>query len=378
MSTRFGFVSTFPPTQCGLATFTDSLRGALTRSGADEAGVVRLLERWEPQDSPHVVSQWIAGDRAGLGAALDRLHECDLVIVQHEYGVFGGRDGDEVLHLLDGLKVPAVVVLHTVLSAPTARQREVLEAVAVRATAIVVMTATAHRRLVDGYSVDPRKVTVIPHGAPERPGSPTGSPPTFRSEQATILTWGLFGPGKGIEWAVEAMALLRDLRPMPLYLVAGRTHPKVLLHQGESYLSGLRDRARRLGVADTVTFDSRYRDPAELSALVDSADIVLLPYDSTDQITSGVLIEALAAGKPVVATRFPHAAEALADGAGLLVGHRDPVALAEALRTVITRPGLAARMADVAAASSAMLAWPVVAEQYRRLAGRLMNAEVTA
>ena len=247
---------------------------------------------------------------------------CDVAILQHEYGIYGGADGSEILHLLDEVQVPCVVVLHTVLTDPTPHQRQVLESVMAKADAVVAMTTTARERLAAGYAVDMTKVCVIAHGAPAL--ETTMAEPMFRTGQFTVLTWGLLGPGKGIEWGIEAMAMLRDLAPMPRYLVAGQTHPKVLLHEGDAYRDRLREQVRQADLGSCVTFDGHYRSTSSLASLVRSADVVLLPYDSTEQVTSGVLIEAVAAGKPVVATRFPHAAEVLAGGAGLLVPHGDP------------------------------------------------------
>jgi glycosyltransferase involved in cell wall biosynthesis len=174
------------------------------------------------------------------------------------------------------------------------------------------------------------------------------------------------------------MAKLRDVNPMPHYVIAGQTHPKVLQREGETYRNGLRDRVRRLGLGDAVSFEGHYRDSDALARLVSSADIVLLPYDSTDQVTSGVLIEAVAAGKPVVATGFPHAQELLAAGSGLVVAHQDPSAIAAALRSIITRGDLAANMSGVAAASAPRMLWPAIAEQYRELASRLILASIAA
>jgi glycosyltransferase involved in cell wall biosynthesis len=192
------------------------------------------------------------------------------------------------------------------------------------------------------------------------------------------LTWGLLGPGKGIEWGIEAMAMLRDLVPMPHYVVAGQTHPKVLLDEGEAYRDRLREQVQQAGLGSWITFDGYYRSTSALASLVRSADVVLLPYDSTEQVTSGVLIEAMAAGKPVVATQFPHAAEVLAGGAGLLVPHRDPVAIAAALRSVITRGDVMTRMAAAATQTAPQLLWPVIADQYRELTDRLITASVAA
>jgi glycosyltransferase involved in cell wall biosynthesis len=377
MGMRFGFVSTFPPTQCGLATFTAALRGALLRGADDDEGrVVRLVDAPAPQPGDPVVAQLIAGDSASLRHAAAQLNLCDVAIMQHEYGIYGGTDGSEILHLLDQIRVPSVVVLHTVLAAPTPHQRQVLESVVAKADAVVTMTMTARDRLAAGYAADMTKVCIIGHGAP---GVQTVmAEPTFRTGQFTVLTWGLLGPGKGIEWGIEAMALLRDLQPVPRYVIAGQTHPKVLVREGEAYRDRLVEQVRENGMGAWITFDGYYRNSSALASLVRSADVVLLPYDSTEQVTSGVLIEAIAAGKPVVATQFPHATELLAGGAGLLVPHRDPAALAAALRSVITGGDVMTRMAAAATATAPQVLWPAIADQYRELAGRLIMASVAA
>jgi polysaccharide biosynthesis protein PslF len=370
----FGFISTYPPTLCGLATFTSALHAELVIPGG--AGrVVRVVDTPQRRGRAEVVGELVAGDPSSVRRAAQLLDDSDVVIVQHEYGAYGGADGDEILPLLTAVRVPTLVVLHTVLSAPTSRQRSVLEQVVSLADAVVTMTATARDRLAAGYAVDMSKVSVIPHGAPAGRHSPA---PTFRTAQPTVLTWGLLGPGKGIEWGIEAMASLTDLFPMPRYIVAGQTHPKVLLREGEAYRDRLIEQVRRLSLTATVSFDGHYRHETALAALVDAADVVLLPYDSTDQVTSGVLIEAVAALKPVIATRFPHAVELLGEGAGLLVPHQDPTAIAEALRTLLTRRAVAAGMTKAAGATAPELLWPAVAERYRQLAERLIRARVAA
>ena len=253
VSTRFGFVSTYPPTQCGLATFTAALYSELVTSTDGSGRVVRVVDAASPRPGPEVMGQLVAGDPSGAHRAAHLLGDTDVAIVQHEYGVYGGADGDEVLHLLKALSVPSIVVLHTVLSAPTRHQREVLEAVADSADAVVVMTPTANDRLAAGYAVDMDKVSVIPHGAPVvRPEQA----PVFRTGPPTVLTWGLIGPGKGIEWGVAAMAQLADLEPTPRYIVAGKTHPKVLLHEGEAYRNRLIDLVREHGLDSTVSFQA--------------------------------------------------------------------------------------------------------------------------
>ena len=189
-----------------------------------------------------------------------------------------------------------------------------------------------------------------------------------------MLTWGLLGEGKGIEWALEALTGLGDLRPEPTYRVVGETHPKVLARDGEAYRERLERLVDRLDLARTVQFDARYLDIPALQRIVRPADVVLLPYDSPDQVTSGVLTEAVVAGKPVVSTAFPHAVELLSGGAGILVPRRDPAAIAAALRRVLTEPGLAQSMAAAARALAPGLLWSAVAEQYVELGTSLLHA----
>jgi glycosyltransferase involved in cell wall biosynthesis len=303
-----------------------------------------------------------------VAATSELLNASDIVVVQHEYGIYGGVDGDEVVDIIGGLRIPSIVVAHTVLKDPTPHQRSVLEAIAAMAAQVVVMSEAASQRLCLGFDVDPRKVTTIGHGAtvPRQIAAPA------RSDGPTLLTWGLLGPGKGIERVIEAMGSLHDLRGRPRYLIAGRTHPKVLAADGEAYRHARIEQARRSGVADSVCFDADYRDVLSLTALVQSAAVVVLPYDSTDQVTSGVLVDAIASGRPVVATAFPHAVELLGSGAGIVVDHDDPDALASALRRVVTEPRLAGSMAAEARRLAPTMAWPVVAKMYVRLARRLL------
>lgn len=331
--------------------------------------VVRIADASASASSDaRVVGELVNGSPASVSAAADSLNRNDVAVVQHEYGLYGGADGDEVIDVIGGLRVPSIVVAHTILTDPTAHQRSVLVEIAAMADRVVVMSDAASRRLRRGFDVDPRKVITIPHGAsvPRQRTAKTSSP------GPTMLTWGLLGPGKGIERVIDAMGTLHELRVQPHYRVAGRTHPKVLAADGESYRNGLIERAQRLGIAGSVSFDSAYRDVDSLTSLVQASSIVVLPYDSTDQVTSGVLVDAIASGTPVVATAFPHAVELLASGAGIVVDHDDPDALVSALHRMLTQPHLAAAMAAEASRLAPSMAWPVVANAYLSLAHDLM------
>lgn len=376
MNVSYGVLSTYPPTQCGLASFSQALVTHLSAAGED-VSVVRVADADEIGAGPALARHghepgdtiWVRDRPGGAAAAAAALNRHDVAVIQHEYGIFPGPDGREVLQVVRALRVPTITVLHTVLVTPSDSQRQILEELAAHSSVLVTMTRTAHDRLITHYAVDPSRVVVIPHGAE---ASPVSSPGRVRrpDEAPVVLTWGLLGEGKGIEWAIDAMPLLDDLRPRPRYRVVGQTHPKVKAQHGEAYRERLVQRAQVSGTA--VHFDSRYLTAAELHAQVAECDVVLLPYDSREQVTSGVLIEAVTAGKPVVSTGFPHAVELLSSGAGLLVDRQDPAAIAAALRQVFTEPGREAAMAAEAGRIAPQLLWPAVAASYRELGARLV------
>jgi glycosyltransferase involved in cell wall biosynthesis len=346
---------------------------AANRGSEQGLGVVSLVEGAPPAPRPEVEYQHLNGDAPSLQRAVQVLGRHQVAVLQHEYGIFGGADGEEVLELMAGLQIPTIVTLHTVLSNPTPRQKEILERIVALSGRTVVMSYTAMRRLTDRYEVDAHKVQMVPHGARVSLAGPAFT----RAARPVVLTWGLIGPGKGLETAIEAFAALKDIRPRPRYLILGRTHPKVQATQGDAYLDGLKALAHDLDLDDIVEFDGRYLETDSLVSIIRQADIALLPYQSTEQVTSGVLVEAIAAGKPVVATDFPHAVEMLGTGAGALVPHSDPEAIATSLRAVLTEPGVAARMSQVATAIGATLHWPVVAEQYESIASALLEPKTS-
>jgi glycosyltransferase involved in cell wall biosynthesis len=374
---RVGFVGTYPPDACGIATFTASLRDAIaSQAPGTTTGVIRLGERADTTCAPpEVVATWHPNDRVSLQAAIDAAGAFDHIVLQHEFGIFGGPDGDEVVRFAERCPVPLVTVFHTVLPEPSPHQREIIESLVALSAVSVVQTESARARLLEVHAVDGSSVIVIPHGAVLNLEGPTIE---VCDRAPTVLTWGLVGPGKGIEHGIRAMARLGAVANPPTYLVAGRTHPNVLAREGESYRSSLRALACELGVADRVVFDATYRDFPALRELVRSVDVVLLPYDSRDQATSGVLVEAIAAGKPIVATAFPHAVEALGDGAGIVVPHEDPAAMADAIDQILASPATQRQMRARSSEAARRLAWPAVGELYLRAIGRSADALVVA
>ena len=375
-SLSLGFVSTYGPTKCGLATFTASLTGALDID-ADDIGVVSCVEAANVTPHPAaVVAEWVRGSDASLAKAVSVLNRYDAVVVQHEFGIFGGPDGEDILELVSRLDVPVIVVLHTVLPNPSPHQRMIIESLATLADRVVAQSEVARTRLLAAHQVDPSRVVVIQHGAHANlvpravPEAQTGRP--------VILTWGLIGPGKGIEHAIDAVAKLRDLDPRPEYVIMGETHPKIVEQSGEAYRESLIARAQAAGAGDLIRFMDGYHDTAAILAQIRRSDIVLMPYLSREQVVSGVLVEAIASGKPTVATAFPHAVELLSEGSGIVVPHEDPDAMADALRTLLTDPVRAAKAAAAARRQAPSLFWETVGVEYEQLARAIVPNRVSA
>jgi len=362
-------IGTYPPTECGIATYTANLRSGLDRAGV-ACRVVRVLERGDTRDTqppidPNdvLVDWWALDDPEGPERCARTASRFDAVLLQHEFGIYPGPDGVDVVRFAEACRAPLFTVLHTALRTPTSSQREIIEGIARQSVLVIVHSAVARDRLLAAHDIDASQVVVVPHGATPN----LSGPPALTSPDPIVLTWGLLGPGKGIERGIRAIAQLRRQGLDARYVIAGETHPNVRKREGEAYRDGLCELASELGVGDLVEFRGTYASWAELRAVVRSADVVLLPYDTRDQVTSGVLVEAIAAGKPVVATAFPHAVELSRTGAVEVVGHDDDDAIAHILARILDDDQLRDRMRAAARAESAQYAWPIIGTRIRTL-----------
>lgn len=350
-------VGTYPPTECGLATYTANVQATLQARGMT-ARVLRLDDDRAPPSLP-VVWNWCGDSPEHVSAAAAAANAFDAVLLQHEFGIYPGADGAAVVGFVEECRSPVFSVLHTILSNPSPNQRRITEHVARHSLLTIVHTAVARARLLENHDVDRSRVEIVPHGAFIN----LDGPPLMTSERPILLTWGLLGPGKGIELGIEAVAVLRECGLEARYVVAGQTHPNVFAREGERYRRSLLQLSRDRHVEDLVEFDDHYRDWESLRALVRSASIVLVPYESHDQVTSGVLVEAIATGKPVVATAFPHAVELARSGAVSVVPHGSPAAFSAAIAEILQQPERRRAMCRAAAAEAVRHDWTSVGKR---------------
>ncbi len=338
---KIAFVGDYVPRRCGIATFTYDLRNAVAEQDPEaDCFVCSVSDTPEGYDYPPEVRFEIAeNDLQSYEQAAEfiNLSKTGLVCIQHEYGIYGGPAGSNILALARAVQAPVVTTLHTILREPTADQRRVLEKLAAVSTTLVVMTQRGRSMLQEIYGIKEERVTVIPHGIPDMPFID----PNFFKDQfgvegkKVILTFGLLSPDKGIEEMITALPEVAERVPDVVYVVLGATHPNLLRKQGESYRMSLERLAEQLGVKDRVIFFNRFVEPEELKEFLGAADVYVTPYHNEAQITSGPLAYAFGCGKAVVSTPYWHAAEMLAEERGVLVPFRDSSALAKAVSELL-------------------------------------------
>ncbi|MCP3904316.1 MAG: glycosyltransferase [Planctomycetes bacterium] len=366
---RVALVGNCIPRRCGIATFTYDLCRALTNAGRAEIFIAPVNDVPEGYDYPDPVWFEISEkklDSYRQAADFLNLHDVDVVCLQHEFGIFGGPAGRHVLALLRGLSMPVVATLHTVLADPTNDQREVMKGLVDVVDRFVMLSERGGELLREVYDVPSQQVEVIPHGIP----SMAFVDPSFYKDKFgvagrhVLLTFGLIGPGKGIEQAIEAMPRIVERHPEALYLIVGATHPHLLRDQGEVYRIGLQRLARQLGVEKNVIFHNRFVSDAELDEFIGAAEIYLTPYLSKAQICSGTLARAVGAGKAVVSTPYWHAEELLADERGVLVPFDDPGAISDAVNDLLDNEVQRDAMRKRAFLSGRAMTWSAVALEY--------------
>ena len=378
MSIRTAFVSTYPPRHCGIATFTRDLASV---AGAHEVVALQPADQVEPypMEVHHRIRRDVAADYARAARAL---HNCDVdvVSIQHEYGIWGGEDGAKVLDFVRALDKPVVATLHTVLRHPTASQRRILSQLVRGVATTVVMSGSAASLLTKVYDVGSSQLEVVPHGVPDLDfvDSSTAKPALGLAGRRVLLSFGLLGPSKGYELAIEALpAIVRDV-PDVCYVVLGATHPDLLRREGEAYRRSLVERTNALGMADHVRFVDRFVSSVELGRWLQAADVFVTPYPNLDQIVSGTLSYAMGAGRAVVSTPYAYAAELLADGRGVLVRPGSPGALADAVANLLRDPGLRAAVGRRAYEYSRPMVWREVGAAYARVFARVARAAPVA
>ena len=370
---RIAYVSSYPPRECGIATFCQDL--VTSTKGADGAGEPMIIAMESAQDNqayerPVTLT---VDDKTPLDyeAAADYINgsSAKLVCLQHEFGIFGGTEERSLYLFLNRLEKPLVATLHTVTPRPTQARIGLMRELSWRADRLVVMNRIAKDLLVHEYGISARKVIMIHHGAPEFPRAEK-EPAKARLglEGRTVMsTFGLVSRGKGIEYALEALPQVVARYPEVLYLIIGKTHPSVQRYEKESYRDELCRRIAELGLENNVRFINHYLTKAEIIEYLAATDIYVTPYLNPEQITSGTMAYAVAAGKAIVSTPYLYARFLLEEGRGILVDFRDGAGLAEAFGRILDNPALQHHLENLTYSYGRGMLWSVVGRQYMNL-----------
>ena len=376
---NIALIGCYVPRECGIATFTKDLRDSIhQKAGTKGTFVLAMDDTPEGYEYPDDVSFQLRATNRGdyaTASVLLNINDIDVLVVQHEYGIFGGPDGSYILDLIGNVRVPVITTLHTVLTEPSPGQARVMFELAKLSDRFVVMSHFASTVLQKVYDVPKERIAVIPHGIPDMPFTDSAR---YKgrfglANRKVILTFGLLGPGKGIEYAIQALPEICARHPDVVYVLVGATHPHVLKRDGDAYRNSLERLAERLRVREHVVFRNRFVTLEELCGYIAAADVYITPYLNKAQITSGTLAYAAGAGKAVVSTPYLYAEELLAEGRGRLVAFRDSQSISNAVNDLFDNEDDCDAMRKRAYAYCRNMVWNEVGQSYIRLAADVVR-----
>lgn len=373
-------LGTYPPKQCGIATFSMDLRNSIEMCGENVEVISVSDSNTVYQYCPEVKFSIRQEEKQDYYQAAKYVNNCPdvkMVIIQHEYGIYGGPDGEYILGLVKRLLKPYIVITHTVLPSPKRHPQSVLRQLCSGAAATVCMTKRSARLLTDIYGIPAHLIKVISHGVPEFIlNNPAELKQKYGLAAKTVIsTFGLIGPGKGLELGIKALVPIVKRYPDALYLILGQTHPVLINREGESYRLMLFNLVNELGLQNHVRFVNKFLDDVELNEYLNLTDIYLSPYPNKDQAVSGTLAFALGAGKAIVSTSYAYALEVLTYGRGLLAMEANPEQLARLISQIIAKPDLKKSLEENAYQLGKTWTWPNIGRQYCSLFAMLEQTE---
>jgi len=374
---NIAFLSTYPPRECGLATFTQDLVMQLdSMHPAGRSGIIAVSNESLQYDD-NVIMELAQNDRSSYTQTASKLNnsDIDLLVIEHEFGIYGGERGKYLLDLIDNLKIPFITTLHTVLPEPDSKQRHILNVLGQNGEKTITMAENTVDTLIKVYGIDPSKIAVINHGVPYMPMK---SREKLKAESGLddrfiISTFGLLGPGKGLEYGIKAISKVTEKHKNVLYYILGQTHPTIKKESGEDYRRSLEEMVATMGIDDNVIFVDKYLKKEEIVRYLKLSDIYLTPYLNRDQAVSGTLAYAVGYGRVIVSTPYRYAKEMLSQGRGLLAKFRDPESIASCIEYVLDHPEEKEKMEMRTLAKGKTMTWQNVAGQYQALFASILK-----
>lgn len=377
------YISSYVPRMCGIATFTEDLTNSITqRSARNSRGIIAMNDPGQKYDyGPEVVFQIRQNLITDYRKAADFINnsDYDIVNLQHEFGIFGGKDGEYILELLRLVKKPVVTCLHTILPKPNVAKRKLLREIIGRSSAVIAMSAASRQLLVDKYLVNPAKIHIIHHGVPNFSFGPTDS---FKKKLSIgnypmLMVSGLIGPGKGFEYVIQAMPKIIQSAPGAKLYIVGKLHPGVAKNSKLHYLEDLKGLISQLSVQNNVEFVDKFLDLDTLKDYFQATDFYITPHLDKQQPTSGTLAKAIGAGKVCISTPYFYAEEMLRGGAGIFVDFASSNDISDAVVKVLGNPKAMKGYREKAYMRGLEMQWPRVAAKYTSLFRKIIQAHDT-
>jgi len=377
------YISTFPPRECGIATFTKDLAQAFDQkyNPVVKSRVIALNEHPTViyDYDNYVFSQLPANDLesyVALAKKLNRLDNVKIINIQHEFGLFGGDWGNYIIPFLQVIEKPVVTTFHSVLPLKENRYKEtdialkkLVTLIAQKSCAIVVMNKLSQQILENEYNIARSKIHLIPHGIPQTQFEPSDQFKKLHNlEGHTVLsTFGLLSPNKGIEYAIRALPKIIKSFPEVTYLILGVTHPNIRKWDGEVYRNFLMKEAEKMNLKNNVRFYNKYLTLEELLSYLKATDVYIAPAKDQGQSVSGTISYALGCGRPVVSTASIYARYIINDQNGILVKPKSHNDISKAVLSLLNDPRRIRSMSAGAYELSRKMIWPNVASEYFRI-----------
>jgi len=368
---NIAFLSTYPPRECGLATFTQDLINELDKVQIINSPRVIAVSNGDIQYDDRVLMELQQHQRESYVQTAKKLNNTDieLLVIEHEYGIFGGDCGEYLLDMIEHLEIPFITTLHTVLPNPKDKQRDILKVLGAKSQRIVTMAKNTVSILEEVYEIPREKIEVIHHGVPYRilESRDKLKEKYGLKNRDVVSTFGLISPGKGLEYGIEAISEVAKKHRDVIYFILGQTHPCIKEEMGESYREKLEDMVDGLGIKENVRFINKYLSKDEIIHYLQLSDIYMTPYLGKDQAVSGTLAYAVGYGRVVVSTPYSYAKEMLAEGRGLLAEFKDAHSLARCINYVLEHPEEKRRMEQKTLSLGRTMMWGNIANQYAEL-----------
>ncbi|MEN8907059.1 MAG: glycosyltransferase family 4 protein [Clostridiales bacterium] len=378
---NIAFLSTYPPRECGLATFTQDLINSIDDIGIVNTNVIAIKNSKKNVYDSKVFAEIRQNELEDYIKTAKRLNasNIDLLVIEHEYGIFGGEYGDYILKLVEKLEIPIITTLHTILSKPDFKQRLIINILGKKSVKIITMAKNTKKILQKTYGIDSRKIEVIHHGVPRKLIiSKESAKKKYGYENTQIVsTFGLIGPGKGIEHAIEAISEVVKTQKDLIYLILGQTHP-ALKDKGRTYRNKLEKQVKRLNLGENVKFINKYLSKDEIIQYLQLSDIYMTPYLNVDQAVSGTLAYAVGYGKAIVSTPYLYAKEMLADGRGVLAEFNNVGSLVNGLKHILQNPDEKVNMEKTTIKMGRTMYWEIVAQKYNEVFLNSINSYANA